>query len=388
LSRTATWFNFTIQKNKTMKQLFFVISVIACLGVQATVRTVSNFPATIAQFSNIQAAVDAANDGDTIYVHGSPNQYSSFDLTSKRVTVIGPGWSPDKQLPFDAVINTDIIVAGVNGIDLTGAASSGTEIQGVTIVGGTGVRIQTSGINNIRFIRIHTTSPIIFSGSVSPGSWTGYLFEGCMFNNGQVRSDNPNVHNMANFLFQNNIFFENGCCIGGNISNFTNVSSILFDHNLWFGNGSSPRDCFAGNSRFLTITNNIFVRRNAATQNSFSTFNNNITFNSGNDTPWLSNSNTDAGGNVSNQDPQMVDQAAVNNGSLNGTGDYTIAAGPANGTGSDLKDMGLLFDGSGSLNWTNSRNSRLPRIFSMNITTPTVPAGGNVTVNVNARVSN
>lgn len=370
-----------------MKQLSLYIFLLASLCAKATVRTVSNFPATIAQFSSIQAAVDASNDGDTVYVHGSPNQYASFDFTNKRLVVLGPGFAPDKQLAFDAVINTDVIVAGVNGVDITGVSSSGSEIHGLTFVGGTGIRINTSAINNIKFVRLHLAqTPIIFAGGA--GSWTGYLFEGCMFNNAQVRSDNPNGHNMANFLFQNNIFYETGCCISGNIAGFTNVTSILFDHNLWFGNGGSPRDAFANNCRFLTITNNIFVRRNAASQNSSSTFNNNITFNAGNNTPWASNGNTDAGGNVENQDPQMAAQAAVDAGSLNGTADYTIAAGLANNSATDGKDMGLLFDPTGSLNWTNSRNSRLPRIFSMNITTPTVPAGGNVTVNINARVSN
>lgn len=371
-----------------MKQLSLYLFLLAGLCAQATIRTVSNFPATIAQFSTIQAAVDASNPGDTIYVHGSPNVYTSFDLTNKQLVVIGPGWAADKALPFEAIINTDIIIGGVNGVDLTGATSSGTELHGMTFTGSTGIRINTTAINNLKFVRLHMVqSPIFFSGSIS-GSWTGYLFEGCIFNNAQVRSDNPGIQNMANFLFQNNIFFENGCCIGGNITGFTNVTSILFDHNLWFGSGTGPRDAFANNCRFLTITNNIFVRRNAVTQNSSSTFNNNITFNAGNNAPWASNGNTNAGGNVENQDPQMVAQAGVDAGVLNGTADYTIAAGPANNSATDGKDMGLLFDATGSLNWSNSRNSRLPRIFSMNITTPTIPAGGNVTVNIDARVSN
>lgn len=370
-----------------MKQLSLYLFLLAGLCAKATVRTVSNFPATIAQFNNIQAAVDASSSGDTIYVHGSPNNYASFDIANKQLVILGPGWGPDKALAFTANINTDI--GGNAAIDLTGTAASGTEFQGLTFLGGNGIRINTSAIDNLKFVRLHMAqSPIYFSGSVSGGTWTGYLFEGCMFNNGQVRSDNPTVHNMANFLFQNNIFYENACCVNGNISGFTNVTSILFDHNLWFGTGSGTRDAFSNNCRFLTITNNIFVRRNAANSNSSSTFNNNITFNAGNNTPWASNGNTDAGGNVENQDPQMVAQASVDAGSLNGIADYTIATGPANSSATDGKDMGLLFDPSGSLNWTNSRNSRLPRIFSMNITTPTVPAGGNVTVNIDARVSN
>jgi hypothetical protein len=369
-----------------MKQLFLSLGILLALGVQATVRTVSNFPATLAQFNTIQAAVDASSAGDTVYVHGSPNQYSSFDLVNKRLVVMGPGWSPQKQLPFDAVINTDL---STSGVDLTGTATSGSVIHGLTFVGGTGIRINTSALNNLQFIRNHTNScPIIFSGSAPNGAWTGYLFEGCLFNNGQVRSDNSTVHNFSNFLFQNNLFFESGCCIGGNISGFTNTSSILFDHNLWYGPASGSRDCFAANCRFLTLTNNIFVRRNAASQNSSSTFNNNLTFNAVNNTPWASNGNVNSGGNVENQDPLMVNQAQVNAGTLNGTFDFTIASGPADNTGADGKDMGLLFDAVGSLNWSNSRNSRLPRIFSMNVVSPTVAAGANVTVNVEARVSN
>jgi hypothetical protein len=372
-----------------MKQIFLLLGLALTMGTQATVRTVSNFPATLAQFNTIQAAVDASSAGDTVYVHGSPNQYSSFDLTNKRLVVIGPGWSPLKQLPFDAVINTDIVVGGINGVDITGTASSGSIIHGLTFVGGTGIRINTSAINNLQFIRIHlANSNIIFSGSVSGGTWTGYLFEGCLINNSQIRSDNSTVHNFSNFLFQNNLFFENGCCINANIAGFTNTSSILFDHNLWYGSGSGSRDCFSNNCRFLTLTNNIFVRRNAATQNSSSTFNNNLTFNAVNNTPWASNGNVNSGGNVENQDPQMVDQALVNAGSLNATADFTIAAGPANNSASDGKDIGLLYDATGSLNWNNSRNSRLPRIFSMNVVSPTVAAGANITVNVEARVSN
>jgi hypothetical protein len=127
---------------------------------------------------------------------------------------------------------------------------------------------------------------------------------------------------------------------------------------------------------------------NPASNNSSSTFNNNITFNAVNNTPWASNSNVDGGGNVANQDPQMVDQTAVNAGADNALLDFTIAAGPANNSGSDGKDMGLLYDAVGSLNWATSRTSRLPFIFSMNITNPTIPAGGTLNVAVEARRNN
>ncbi len=287
---------------------------------------------------------------------------------------MGPGWSPNKNLPFSAV---------VPGFTITGATCANTEIQGMVFT--STISINVSHPDNLRFIRnqFFNLSISINEASVT---YSGYLFEGNLFDNGQVGGTTNTTY--QNFLFQNNYFFENGTVFGGNISGFQNSVNVLFNHNLWFGPGSGSRDCFAGNSRFMTITNNIFVRRDAASQNSFSTFNNNITFNAVNNTPWASNSNVDAGGNVTNQDPQMVAQAAVNAGTNNALNDFTIAAGPANNSGSDGKDIGLLFDAVGSLNWTTSRGSRLPFIFSMNIVNPTIPVGGTLNVQVEARKNN
>jgi hypothetical protein len=352
-----------------MKQFFFSAALLAGLYANATIRTVSNNPSTIAQFSTIQAAVDASSSGDSVYVHGSPNLYANFIITNKRLVIIGPGWAPNKNLPFTAT---------VSGCTITGAASSNTEIQGINF--NNAVNIFTNHPDSLRFIRNKLSSSTIHISETGV-TYKGYLFEGNIFNVHAGVSANSNS-TYQDFVFQNNYFFNNFS--GNTIVEFFNTVNVLFDHNLWFGTNSS---CFS-NCRFLTITNNIFVLRNAATGNSFSTFNNNITLNSGNNTPWASNNNIDAGGNVANQDPQMVDQVAVNAGTDNPLLNFTIAAGPANNTGSDGKDMGLLYDVTGSLNWANSRASRLPFIFSMNITNPTIATGGTLNVQVEARKSN
>ena len=357
-----------------MKQLLSLLFIAGAINAFAAVRTVSNSPSTIAQFNNIQTAIDASTTGDTVYVHGSPTAYFAFTIAGKKITLIGPGWVPDKQLGF---------TANVPGFTITGAASSGTEIQGMTVT--STITINSAAPNNLRFIR-NNFSQISVSINQGNVTYSGYLFEGNLFDNSSADAATNSTY--QNFIFQNNYFYENATVRDGNIGGFFNSVNVLFDHNLWFGTGSGVRNAFTNTCRFLTITNNIFVRRNAATNNSNSVFNNNITFNAVNNTPWLSNGNVNSGGNIDNQDPQMVAQASVNAGTNNSLADYTIAAGPANNTASDGKDIGLLYDASGSLNFTNSRNSRLPRIFSMNVTTPTVAPGGNVTINVEARVSN
>ncbi|HEX8313707.1 MAG TPA: hypothetical protein VF609_01860, partial [Flavisolibacter sp.] len=322
-----------------MKRLFYSFTfLLLTTQIFATIRTVSNNPSTIAQFNTIQAAVNAAATGDTVYVHGSPNTYDGFTITNKQLVIIGPGWSPNKNLPH--VVNV------VGQVTLTGAGTTGTELQGLMVSGG--LSIVTLGVNNIRLIRNRFSSSNFNITPSAGGTINGYLFEGNWFDNAGVNTNA--TYTLQNFIFQNNIFYETGCCISASIQSFVNTVNVLFDHNLFYGPSSGGKDIFTGNSRFLILTNNIFVHRNAANNLSSSTFNNNITFTAGSDAPWTVNGNVDGGGNVSGQDPQMAAQASVNSGANNPLLDFTITAGPANNSGSDGKDMGLLFDVAGSLN--------------------------------------
>ncbi len=338
----------------------------------ATIRTVSNNPSTIAQFNTIQAAVDASSSGDTVQVHGSQTVYAFFTISNKRLIIIGPGWSPNKNLSFTAL---------VNGIGITGAASSNTEIQGMHV--NDYISISANHPDDLRFIRNRFHSIVLLNQTAT--TYKGYLFEGNVFYLHAGVTANTNS-TYQDFLFQNNYFYD--FFSDGNIGGFFNCFNVIFDHNLWFGPSTGSTDCFRDVCRSLTMTNNIFVRRDAANFNSFSTFNNNITFGAATNNPWAVNNNINAGGNVENQDPQMADQVSVNAGIENPLLNFTIAAGAANNSGSDGKDMGLLYEVTGTLNWTNSRNSRLPLIFSMNITNPTIAVGGTLNVQVEARKSN
>lgn len=374
-----------------MKKLFLLtmtLCVVFCAN--ATVRTVSNTPSTLGQFSSIQAAIDVSASGDTVYVYGSPNTYTGFTIMDKVITVIGPGWSPDKNLPLLALVDG----ANIRNSP-AGGSPDGSELHGLFFVNT--VNLAKNAVSgdlptaNIRVIRCQ------FNGAVQ---WdlagTGFLLEGNIFIHSLTF--NAGVTYQA-FIFQNNIFFHQLCCIGSVINGLTNASNVRFDHNLFYSTNNASGNTasmFGTNCRFLSFTNNVFNQSNVGNNVSFSTFNNNITNNItlnsinavSNATPWAVNSNVDGGGNVSNQSPQLTAQTAVNAGSLDGLLDFTIAAGPANSSGADGKDMGLLYDATGSLNWTASRNGRVPRIFSMNITTPSVAPGGTLSVTVDARKSN
>ncbi len=371
-------------KKLTLLQLLLLSNI--CL--YATVRTVSSNPSNLGQFSTIQAAIDVSADSDSVYVYGSPNVYAGFTILDKKITVIGPGWAPDKNLPLQAVVSGATIRNSAGG-----GSPDGSELQGLVLVGAvylsrnTGADLTTA---NLRLVRCQFNASLEFELDSN-----GFLFEGCVFY-GVLNFNSGRTY--QNYLFQNNIFFVN---IGATyaIQQLTNSINIRFDHNLFASNnnsGGSAAFIFLNNCRFISLSNNIFNQANAGNNLTSSTFNNNITNNASlnisnittNATPWSVNSNVDGGGNVSNQSPQMTDQATINAASNSATQNFTISAGPANNSGSDGKDMGLLYDATGSLNWANSSNSRLPRIFSMNITTPTITPGGTLSVTVDARKSN
>ncbi len=89
-----------------MKKLLLSVSlVISVVNLFATIRTVCNFPSTIAQFSTIQAAVNASATGDTVYVHPSITGYNGFTLTDKRLVIMGPGMFPNIPQNQVAIIN-------------------------------------------------------------------------------------------------------------------------------------------------------------------------------------------------------------------------------------------------------------------------------------------
>ena len=371
------------------KIILFVMMLAITITSFATIRTVNNFVNGAAQFTDLQLAINASINGDTIYLQGSPTNYGSATISNKRIILIGPGFAPNKQLPQ---------VAQVNAITLINDAVAGnvdsSEIQGITFVGGSGVLMQsTSGqtYNNIRILRNIFNSGCQLNLQ-NNNTYTNMVIQNNYFSNSAVIASTSGIYN--SFLIQNNVFYAQIFAAGASIQNFgtVNSSNILFEHNLVTGNisGGNSAVLFSQCSGLL-FTNNIFINRTIDGNISSSTFTDNLTFNTlGNTAPWASFSNVEGstGSNINNQNPQMADQASVDAGTNSALLNYTIATGMANNAGSDGKDLGLLFNTTGSLNWDNARTSRLPFVFSMNVTNPTITPGQTISVQVEARRSN
>lgn len=358
-------------KNSMIKLCFMLLSFQAF----ATIRTVSNTPGTLAQYSGIQAAINASASGDTVYIHGSGTGYAGATIQDKSLTLIGPGWSPTTSPSAKAFVGSIHISGNSNNTMIQGLYLAGNNQNPNN--GGIGIFL-SNDLNGISLIRNTFTGNASIYLPCPGGTMTNFLIEGNYFVNSTIGVQ----HNcfgtgpifFSDVLVTNNVFIGNA-----RFPLLQYATNVVFDHNLFYGSdaGYSP---FAGN--YLLIKNNVFVGRNFSSTD-YSTFENNITYNTtGNNPPWTY-SNNNGTGNIDNTNPQMVDQTEVNNGTFNLLLDFTISSGAANNAGTDGKDLGLLFDPSGYLNWTHSGNSKLPVITQLSINS-TVNPGGNLEIHLNA----
>ena len=74
-----------------MKKMILTTCMFLALSIQARVLRVNNFDGS-APYSKVQDAVDAAAEGDTIMLDGSPYNYGSITL-NKRLVLVGNGYS-------------------------------------------------------------------------------------------------------------------------------------------------------------------------------------------------------------------------------------------------------------------------------------------------------
>ena len=189
----------------------FIVTSLVSISSYATIRTVSNDPQNPAQFTTIQAAVNAAVAGDTIYVNASPTNYSENVNLSKRVILIGGGYKSSNQLNYKTYVSGGFYLSVSGGNDPSDTVICGFEINAVS---------SSSPINNIRIFR-----NLIASISVYGNNWN--IYNNLMSGTISV----PATMGTANLYIQNNLFG-----IGGFISSNASVSSVIIDHNVFQSN--------------------------------------------------------------------------------------------------------------------------------------------------------
>lgn len=336
----------------------------------ATVRTVSNDPAHPAQFIDIQDAINSASPGDSIYVQGSNNYYNSFTLLFK-LTIVGPGFSAQKQDMSKAMINP---ASSIN----IGVGSSGSSIQGMYIKGGIQVTGYSSDISYIQLIRNYIGG--LNTNSASSLSLTNWVIQNNYFDPVGHCINMVGAAVVSNWLVMNNYFRATS---GWTFTNFPTpgTSGVSLDHNLFAGGNGYYLMNYVSN---FSLSNNIFFGNYFDNAENISNciYFNNVTFNTYSSTPWTTGTgNTDGGGNLVNTNPLMVDQGTVLAGAVDLNGNYQVQDASVLTGASDGTAIGLY---GGNATWANARMPAFPYIFSIT-GSPTVPAGGTFNISINAR---
>ena len=335
-------------------------------------------------FTTIQAAQDAALSGDTLFIHNSPTQYASTNIT-KQLVIIGEGALPDKFYKY----KTDIysLSFGFNQNYTSNASGSklfGCSVYSVSLLsgGGTGtvpvnnITIQRNSILNLSFSNGNGTttghSGILISNNIlgTVGGGNGGLIENTIIRNNFISSAiNLGNATAGNWTFSNNIVFNS----------FSNIYSALVSNNIFY----RPYAFDALDTYYSTISNNLFYQAD------------------GTATPYVPSdivSGTNSGSNnILNQDPLFIYPLLYNDlssysyiypGNADPTANYHLRPNsPCLAAGTDGGELGIygglipFFEGTPS----NSRFTyfpmpSIPAVLDMNIQNSSVLPNGSLNV--------
>lgn len=352
-----------------MKKLALLFSTI-CLAVitsYAATITVSNNPNSPGQYTDLQTAIDSASAGDVILVAGSSTSYGSILINKKALHIKGVGYNPNKQVPLKATIANFHISA----YSLT-ESGSGTIIEGIDC-GASNGNDRLSGFNALNPL----TNITIRRCSGVRLEFYDYV-DGVLLNNNILTfihtPSNGNTNNINNIIISNNIL--GSIQINSDIPN--TIQSLAFKNNLIIG-------AFSGYGCINSIfSNNIFYYSNQNSNSiTYCNFSNNLSF--GGDSLFNINGTNNGGYNLFNQDPLFVNKPNIY---YEDTDDFhTPTTSPVYSAGSDGTDLGIY---GGTYPWPDGGSSgsgfmyqqepQIPQVNEMDILTPIVPVGGNITV--------
>jgi hypothetical protein len=355
--------------------LALVLLTTVTLHSMATVRTVSNDPNNPAQYNTVQAALNASNHGDTVYVNGTQFIYPDFQI-NRRIVLIGAGYNVSNQLNLPSIVSS-ISLFKDNGVN----DASGTVIMGFRINCRLGLAGSSLPINDIRLSRNMigggSCYPTLQLGGAS-NNWTivNNLITGAVIDQAAT-----------NILIQNNIISVSvsGC----------NQSSVIIDHNVFLGQTN------LSSVRYATITNNIFVRSSGTLMDAsvqFNTFNNNLSILStvGQTAPlnsFAGGPNTGAG-NFVGVDPLFEDVPNFN--SYSSTHNYRLkATSTVRNAATDGTDLGIYggsypfpSGGTPSGGFDTGALPPIPQVTTLNILNSSLQPGSQLQINVEARINN
>ena len=219
--------------------------------VNATIWRVNNMSDMNADFTSLQDAIEAASDGDIIYIEGTGLEYGGDAIIlTKSLTIYGSGYylleNEDTQAnhhPVQLGMAIDID-PGAEGSILSGLKLSGWHLY----IGTHDITIERCYL--YVEIRIHA----------SDESVSNFMMKQCVVD-GNVWMWTMNI-NSSNLVFDNNIFYE-GLSLGSDMANYTVKNNIFIGGYSGFsGVNSVVQNNIVGGGITSYVANNNLVENN------------------------------------------------------------------------------------------------------------------------------
>ncbi len=231
------------------------------LSLAAATLRVNNAPGTSPHYATIQAAIDAAADGDTILIEGSTTAYAGFTVVNKRLNLIGPGYGLPLNLGTPANKLGAFVGSPVSYIR-TSSTSAGTA-DGSLVMG-----LEFTYDLTLDACANVTVSRCAFGLQSGSGrlnvSGPNTLVSQCFLKGSSVLYFTSSSGSFGGTRIENNLMPDYGFYVGSS----TTASHIYLRNNLLYG--------FGGLTTGVTLQadNNIFL--SSVSTSSSATFRNNI----------------------------------------------------------------------------------------------------------------
>jgi len=348
---------------------FFSLLIGITIVTYGTVRTVSNNPDIPAQYTSLQAAIDAssAEGGDTILVAGSPTTYGDIAV-NKQLVIFGAGYNNPygyNTIVTDIRFQTQTPDIGASGSRISGLYSTAyVYFQGNYTGGGKmeNVVIERCRLHHIDFSNSNVT-------------YTNDTIRNCLIQDGTVHFYHGAYNNV---IFHNNIFDSQVLYqySGMDLTSVYMKNNVMLDESSYFFNSGSYQ------IKNLVVQNNIFY--DAEPQGCYGcTFENNITYLNTNDDP-IGDDNTGSG-NLIGTDPKFNDYPSLGGG-FDYQYDFTLQdpGSPGLNAGTDGSDIGMT---GGLMPYVPGANPGIPQVTEISFpeNASSVKVGGTLNVTFKAK---
>ncbi|MDX2130370.1 MAG: LamG-like jellyroll fold domain-containing protein [Chloroherpetonaceae bacterium] len=226
-----------------------IVPLITAFHANAVTRTVSNNPQFTAAFTTIAAAITASSDGDTIVVVGSSTIYDANLVIAKQLVIIGPGYLLDQNIG----LNPNPQAATIGNNPTFAAGSSGSSIQGMRFIN---VFTIAADVSDISVIRCMTGNGYgaTFAGQINIGKkCNNILIQQCFMATRISMADS-----CANFTYRNNMSYEI-------IFAPASTTNMIFEYNLIGGNiglsvfnATIRNNIYQNSASIANVANNVF----------------------------------------------------------------------------------------------------------------------------------